>query len=187
MAQGFGQFGNSAARLGRTSFFSWFNFTPGQDVAGPGERAYRPSGEAFRDLVVLWIRAGADGRLQALTLRVARSFIDDAGQGAFARDLVKSFLENLDRSAATKALVDEIFFRGPRGPMIMRGAPPALPAEPSPAFRVFAGQSARWKGELGGLPVTFANDPAGAWFEVGVSTRGRPSLLGWLSAKLRGA
>ncbi len=172
---GFGRFGESVKGLESTRFFTWFHMTPSGETVAPGERAYRPSGEAFRDLVLLTARTGPRDRLEALTLQVARGFIADRRQGAFARDVVKSFIENLGRGAAMESLVNEIFFGG--GQMIMRGAPPAPPAEPSDPFRVFAGQTPRWAGALGGFPMTFANDASDEWFAIEVLPRERPGLF----------
>lgn len=184
MTAAFGQFGDRAAGLAKTGFFKWFNLEPAAEGA-VGETVYRPSGEAFHDLVRLVARSES-GLLQTLTLEVRRSFIADPQQGAFARDVVKSFLEALDCAGdpAIAPVIDEIFFRGPRGPMIMRGAPPALPASASAAYLVFSGQQESWSGKSRGVVLTFANraGPEVGWFALRAERAKAPGFLARLFA-----
>jgi hypothetical protein len=57
-------------------------------------KCFRPSGAAFHDLVALEALTGADEALRELRLLLARSFIDDPRNGAFALDITKSFLSS---------------------------------------------------------------------------------------------
>ncbi len=66
--------------------------------------SHRTTGR-FRELVVLQVAADADGRTDWLSLRVARSFVDDPRDGVFARDLVASFI----REAAVEQGYDDSF------------------------------------------------------------------------------
>jgi hypothetical protein len=185
MAAAFGSLGETVAGLAKTGFFKWFNLEPTGEGAG-GEAVYRPSGEAFHDLVRLVVRPDG-GLLQTLTLEVRRSFIADPQQGAFARDVVKSFLEALDCAGdpAIAPVIDEIFFRGPRGPMIMRGPAPSLPATESAAYLVFNGRQESWSGKSRGVTLTFANraGPEGGWFTLQAERAKAPGRLAGLFAR----
>ncbi len=178
----FGGFGDTVAKMTASGFFNWFQLERVEETAGPGETVFRPSGEAFHALVSLVSRAEADGRLTGLSLNVARSFIDDPRQGAFARDIVKSFLEAVSGgAAAVQPLVNEIFFRAPTAPVLMRGAGPQLPEQPSEGFLAYTGRGSDWSMPLPGLVLTFAN-PSSDTFVV----RAEPgaSKRGWLSRLL---
>jgi hypothetical protein len=174
----FGQFGGAVAGLRKTHFFDWFQLEPVGGASGAGETVFRPSGEAFHALVSLTSRADADGRLTGLSLNVARSFIDDARQGAFARDVVKSFLEAVSGgAAAARLLADEIVFRPPNAAMIVRGQGPQLSGEPSAAYLAFAGRRRDASLDLSGVTLSFANLGA----ELVVRATPRAGGGGWLS------
>ena len=90
----FGSFGSTPDALTATDFYSWFHL----DQTGVMRRgdsgttaAYRSTGQ-FRESAVLYIEAGADGWTEAMCLQVLRSFLDDAREGIFARDLIASFI-----------------------------------------------------------------------------------------------
>jgi hypothetical protein len=173
VAAAFGQFGDRAAGLAGTHFFTWFNLQ-----RADGDGVYRPSGQSFRDLVSLTVDAPG-GRLEALSLAVSRGFIDDPRQGAFARDIVKSFLEALDGKAFAP-LIAEVFFRD-NGPMLMRGSPPNLPPAASEPYLVFSGAAPQAELRSGSLNLTFANAAvaSGGWFtlEARRSPAARPGIL----------
>lgn len=84
-------FGNSLAALEGSHFFHWFSLEA-TGVSG-ATRTYRPAGAAFHDLVKLDVILSS-GSVREMRLSVARSFIDDARNGAFALDLTKSFLQD---------------------------------------------------------------------------------------------
>ncbi len=148
------------ARLVDGGFFSWFHFEATDEGARDGDVVYRPSGEAFRRLTALTLQAHTNSVLIGLTLTVARSFLDDPQQSAFARDLIKSFLRALDDPDAPvlASLADEVMFRDPVGLVIARGPTPALPDRPSQAFLTVVGQWRACDIAMAGLTLTFANE-----------------------------
>ena len=106
---------------------------------------FKPTGEAFRQLVSLVVTTDENGVIERVRLEVARSFIDDAQQGVFAADLVTSFLASVRDAAATDsimALANEIHARSMINPgrMVLTAQPtPAVPKRPSAAYQTYAG------------------------------------------------
>ncbi len=160
MSGTFSALGAAHARLVDSGFFSWFQFEATDEGARNGDVVYRPSGEAFRRLTALTLQAHPNGVLTGLTLIVARSFLDDPRQSAFARDLIKSFLRALDDpdTPALASVADEVMFRDPVGLVIARGPRPALPDRPSQAFLTVVGQWRACDIAVAGLTLTFANE-----------------------------
>lgn len=154
----FGIFGETTQSLAHNDFFNWFQLEPTGEGKTERETVYRPSGEAFRELVSLTSWSAPDGLLQALTLSVARLFIDDPRDGQFARDIVKSFLENAGAAERGLApLVEEIVFRDRSGPIIAASETPVFTAPPSLGFQVFRGEAAIAVLELGRIDIRLAN------------------------------
>jgi hypothetical protein len=89
----FGAFGESLATLQSSAFFRWFSLAP-EASSDANTRTFRPSGAAFHDLVSFEALTGDAVTLRELRLILARSFIDDARNGAFALDITKSFLRD---------------------------------------------------------------------------------------------
>jgi hypothetical protein len=97
--EAFGVFGNRLDDAKKTDFFAWFHLEQTEEArhsAGHRVVAFRPRSPQFGPLVSLDITIDASDRMLALDLRLLRRFIDDNRDGAFARDIAKSFL----RSAA---------------------------------------------------------------------------------------
>jgi hypothetical protein len=185
LATTFGEFGETEASLLASGFFAWFHFESAGDASDADQRAFRPSGEAFHDLVLLTTRATAEGMLQGLTLSLRRSFIADTRQAPFARDLAKSFLGAV-ASADLKPiapLMDEIFFRDSTGPVLMRGPRPQLPAKPSEGYLTFAGDQSAWATKFGQLALTMTNLADSTLFVM--EARRAPGRGGWLSQTLQ--
>ena len=88
----FASFGSTLTSLTASRFFEWFSLEP--DGMTADVRSFRPSGPAFHDAVSLEAVTGSGQDLRELHLRLARSFIDDRRNGAFALDITKSFLED---------------------------------------------------------------------------------------------
>ena len=55
--------------------------------------AFKPSGEKFHPLVTVKVTTDGAGRILALEMALARSFIDSPRDGIYARDIAKSFLQ----------------------------------------------------------------------------------------------
>jgi len=130
-------------------FFRFFHFEPiGVDTTyddGDVVMAYKPGGPAFREKVTLysWISRGV---IKTVRLTVDRSFIEDRTTCMNAADLYNSFLRSVGEVRAGDAIdafAREIMARSMAHsgrPVIMRGEPPRVTGEPSPAFRAYAGQ-----------------------------------------------
>ena len=104
-----------------------------------------PSGAAFRDLVNLHLTGNATHQLQEAKLCMDRVFVADRKNGAFARDITRSFL-NWALPASDRAkiagLIEEIGNMAASGAPVIRHASvpdPVLPAQPSAGYRVFLG------------------------------------------------
>jgi hypothetical protein len=184
MGAAFGVFGDSTASLVANGFFSWFQLEPSMEPSLPGERIYRPNGPAFRALVALVAEVDPHGRIERLSLKVARGFIDNPRQSAFARDIVKSFLDGVagDDQARVAPLVQDIFLRDLDGPVLSAGPRPMLSGEPAGGYAVFRGQSNAWEVALSrvALSLTNAEGPDGAWFTAHATALPQPAkgLLG---------
>jgi hypothetical protein len=166
----FGSFGPTPGDVLVTDFYGWFHFGELQKIHAEGGATtvtHRTTG-GFRDLVVLTVAADADGQTDSLSLRVARSFIDDPRDGVFALDLVASFI----REGATGQGFEDGFglllqdLRGhlhryshvvytdsnPVPPM------PRLPGDFGPAFAVYSGTEAAFSARLPHTDLRLSND-----------------------------
>jgi hypothetical protein len=159
MGAAFGLFGDTTTSLVANGFFTWFQLEPSTEPTEPGERVYRPKGPTFHALVSLVAEVDPHGRLQRLTLKVARAFIDNPRQSAFARDIVKSFLDGVagDDQARVAPLVQDIFLRDLGAPVLMRGPTPMLSGEPAPGYAVFRGQADAWSTPLSRVTLALTN------------------------------
>jgi hypothetical protein len=131
----------------QADFFKFFGLV--EDGRRAEERglavvSFRPRSEKFRELVRLVVKVNADDSIREMELTLERSFVDDAANGVFARDIAKSFL----RAAVPVAdaprvndLANEIEFPGEmKGYKIMRARPdPKLPAQPTKGYQVYTG------------------------------------------------
>ena len=146
-----------------SEFFRWFHLEEaesGRDPRGAETRLFRPQDEKFRQLAAVELTLGERGRIGQARLVLARSFIEDSWNSSFARDIAKSFLLFAAPPAdapALKDLVDEIQLRDLRGPILMRTGPPEVPAEPSAAYRAFAGELPEARLALPGAEISFLN------------------------------
>ena len=75
-----------------SDFFTFFHLQPTGPVASPGVVDFRPIGSDFAQLVDVTVTVDASDRITAMTLTLARSFIDGSATTPFARDIAKSFL-----------------------------------------------------------------------------------------------
>jgi hypothetical protein len=150
-----------------SDFFTFFHLTEtGAPVAGAASEAwhsFRPSGPAFHDLVELDVLAKPDGTIDAVSLGMDRSFIDDPTNGIFARDLAKSFLAWVDRTPSPQlngliANLADLSASG--GRILMRGpAPPPPPADATGGYDAYLGRAPRAAFSDGAISFTFANFP----------------------------
>jgi hypothetical protein len=104
---------------------------------------FRPNGPAFQRLVKLELTVAPDETITAARLHILRDFIE--ANSANAGDVVKSFVRYADGPGIGK-LSAEIMVGGlgrSRQTVVVRGKLPGLPATPSPACQVFAGEAKR--------------------------------------------
>ncbi len=167
---------------GRHDFFRFFHFEPmGKERPSPYERAdsgpvmlFRPSGEAFQDLVMLHTWVSPRGLIQTIRLTVRWSFIDDAATCVFAADLYNSFLRSVGEvreGDAIDAFAREISGRSmgrSSRPVLMRGSAPQALGEMSAAYRIYEGRER--SGNLvygsGKLKLVARNVAEGEEFEI---------------------
>jgi hypothetical protein len=167
----FGSFGSTPAELSVTDFYEFFHFGVVDEVgAGKGAtRATHRTEGGFRDRVLLTVTVVADGQIDALSLQVARSFIDDRRDGIFARDAVSSFIRegavgqgfeygfaHLLRDIRTSPL-----YR--RGGVVYTDSNPVPPTPPMPgdfipAFGVYCGAAASFAARLEHIDLRMSND-----------------------------
>jgi hypothetical protein len=144
----FGQLGEHLDKAKDTEFFRWFHLeqTYLNRAGAQTVVAFKPSGEKFRALVTLNATTDGQDRLQALELVLARVFVDDPGDGVFARDIVKSFLLAVVTGRGDQGLNDlisEIQYPLFHGPGVIGRTPPAdvkLPEAPTLCYQVYLGR-----------------------------------------------
>jgi hypothetical protein len=153
-----------------SDFFNFFHLTPQGEaitVAGGGPlhgqtwHSFRPSGPAFHAAVEVDVLTGSDGVIGAASLGLDRSFIDDPRNGAFARDVAKSFLEWAIRnpSREIRALIANVAdLSGSQAPVIMRGpAPPRPTPDVTNLYPVYLGHAPGRTIANGGITLAFTN------------------------------
>lgn len=108
------------------------------------------------------------------TLCLDRAFVEQAKDGAFARDIAGSFLRWALPGEALARLGDFLAELGDPGPNVIRlaGVPrPALPAQPTAPYRVYLGRDKDCDLALPGMVLRLTNlqardaprDPAHDW------------------------
>jgi len=145
-----------------SDLFTFFHLTPTGPANARGVTDFRPSGPDFAQLADVAVTVDARGRITAMSLTLARSFIDSPTNGVFARDLAKSFLQAAPPPADAQQvspLTNDII--GTQG----TSAAPYTPS--TEAYAVFAGQNQP--------PV--AADLANTHFTMGPSVSGGAPAL----------
>lgn len=157
-----GAFHRPLAAIAQGDFFDWFHLEL-FDGDPKSTGSYRPSGAAFRDLVNLHLTGNAINQLQEAKLCMDRAFIADRKNGAFARDITRSFL-NWALPAGDRAkiagLVEEIGNMAATGAPVIRHASvpdPILPVRPSAGYRVFLGNDKDCDIDLGARKLRLVN------------------------------
>ncbi len=155
IAASFGNLGETLEQAKQTDFFHFFHLEQSQVSKSDGSTvtAFKPSGEKFRPLVTVKVTTDAAGRIQALEMALARSFIDDPREGVFARDIAKSFLLAglpAPRDGETTDLINEIQFQGTSTMTIIqrRAEIPKLPEKPTPGYLTYLGKQTSYEHRL---------------------------------------
>jgi len=99
-------------------FFSHFRFRPiGLSVTSDGftEMLLRlPRSSRFRPFVNVYVALDGEGKIMRARIHLRRRFIEDKVQGAFARDIAKTFVQAAvpeDEFEKVRPITNEIFFR----------------------------------------------------------------------------
>jgi hypothetical protein len=151
----------------RGHFFSWFHLDPLGEPAPTGSgrawHCFRPNGDAFRAFVELDILVDQAGRILESSLGLDRAFLDHPRNGAFARDLAKSYLQwglGEPTRAPARALIDNIAnLAGSNVPVLMRSMPPAPDEDTTGGYLVYLGRRTEAEAIVGNSKLTMANIP----------------------------
>lgn len=176
----------------KSGFFTWFHLAPGGSPVAAGNsqawHSFRPSGPAFHALVQVDVLCEADGKIDAASLGLERSFIESPANGVFARDIAKSFLIWTVRkpSPATANLIANLAdLSGAGTTIIMQGpAPSPPPPDTTGGYRVYLGRDQQASFGDGGATLAFTNFsgalPTGPMF--GAIDKASPGVAGagWL-------
>jgi hypothetical protein len=181
-----------------SEFFSWFHLAPvGTPTTVGGSQAwhgFRPTGSAFQALVEVDVLSEADGKIEAASLGLDRSFIDDPRNAVFARDIAKSFLAWAIRkpSPQISALIANLAdLSSAGGTIIMRGpAPQPPPPDTTGGYRVYLGREPRASFAGDDTRLAFANFPGTLpterMFDAGGDQGSKPAGgSGWLRIDVR--
>lgn len=146
-----GLLGMTLPQAQQTDLFTFFSLAQVGKPTGAGAGSvtvFKPEADAFHALVRLAVTRRADGRIEAMSLTLARSFI--AGQQSiFARDIAASFLRDAiavaNQPAAYRSLVAQI--GNQQNPDIatlqVSRRPPPVPPAPTREYLVYTGAAAR--------------------------------------------
>lgn len=180
-----------------SEFFTWFHLAPvgAPTAAGSGAwHSFRPTGSAFQTLVEVDVLSEADGTIDAAFLGLDRAFIDSPSNGAFARDISKSFLTWTLRKPSPRIadLIANLADLSSAGTTIlMRGPAPAPPPpDTTGAYRVYLGSGQHASFTDDGATLAFTNFPGPLPSErVFESAGGRAATSaggpGWLRIDIR--
>jgi hypothetical protein len=150
--------------LAGTAFFQWFHLgeVERRNIDGGVCVSYRPTGDKFRTRVLVEVEADAREIATGVALWLERGFIADRFDGAFARDIAKSFLRDVPAADAAEAIADLAnlveFDLGGHGPVFTARRPPPLPEGPVPGYEVFRGAPGPFETTLGGARLTMSSE-----------------------------
>jgi hypothetical protein len=131
----------------RMDFFTWFHLAEigrERDASNRTVVSFKPTGEAFRQLVTLRTTLDVQGRIVQMDLYLARSFVNDRHKRVFANDIAKSLLLDApprpDR-AALEVLAEEIASnKGTDTPVLTAQQPAETPLKESPGYQTYLGR-----------------------------------------------
>lgn len=167
VAVGKSLWGMKLADARQRDFFQFFQLTPleGTVVLEAGTRHdFRPSGSAFRQLVLVQLLVDDQQRIKGVDVLVNRSFIDGAKTAPFARDLVKAVLSDFVPAAevaAVQTLINEVEFGDPNRVPLGGAAPPSLPNPPTAGYQAFLGRQDQFEQALGTVQLVLWNGDEG--------------------------
>ncbi len=143
--------------------FTWFHLEPdGQPVAGDGgvRHRFRPSGDAFRALVLLEVVTDAADGMRSAHLCLDRSFVSGPDE-AFARDIAKSYLgwilDDEAQQEAAPLIANIADLAAANGAIIAAADLPSPPRDLTGAYAVFTGDADAAALLLGSATLSLAN------------------------------
>jgi hypothetical protein len=180
----------------KSDFFTFFHLEPAGDpiaiAGGQTWHSFRPSGPAFHALVEVDVLTDSGGTIAAASLGIARSFIKDARNGVFARDIAKSFLAWAIRNPPPPVgnlIANLADLSGSGGTVIMRGSAPQPPPDSTGLYAVYLGDSAGATVTDNGVTLTFRNFsgalPAERIFDADPAAGAAGGGPGWLRIDVR--
>ena len=150
--------GMTLEKMKKTDFFTFFNLgqtTTDTDAQKRAVVTFKPRGGDFREMVVVKATLGDDKRIRALSLNLTNSFVDDRHKGIFARDFVKSLLNQAlkpDEVKEISDLINEIEW-GMKGMTTIGRKPPKLPDPPTPGYQTYLGKRPSFEQTIGGTKL----------------------------------
>jgi hypothetical protein len=150
-----------------SEFFTWFHLAPVGTPTAVGDsqawHSFRPTGSAFQALVQVDVLSEADGKIDAVSIGLERSFIDSLSNGVFARDIAKSFLAWTVRNPSPQIgnlIANLADLSSARTTIIMHGpAPTPQPPDTTGGYRVFLGHDQHASFADDGVTLAFTNFP----------------------------
>ena len=168
VAASFGNLGETLEQAKQTDFFRFFHLEQSQVSKSDGSTvtAFKPSGEKFHPLVTVKVTTDGAGRILALEMALARSFIDSPRDGIYARDIAKSFLQAglpAPWDWETTDLINEIEFQATSTMTIIEGLrnKPKLPEKPTPGYLTFLGKQPSYEHRSGDHLLRLVNETEG--------------------------
>jgi hypothetical protein len=165
------------AEARKTEFFGWFNLVervaPVAEQNGRMRHSFHPDGPAFQSLVRVDFVVTRDDAIVATQLALDRDFVEDEHNGAFARDIAKSFLGlalRNEQGEVERTLIANIASLA-SAPVIVRGpVPPPPPPDQSGGYAVYLGQRVVVELALEGTRLTLRNTANGRrWLVIDVT------------------
>lgn len=158
--------GESLATAQKSDLFTFFNLARvGQAIpleAG-SQWTFQPKQGPFREFVMVKLTESRDKRIVAAELLLAGSFVTNAKTDVFARDIAKSFVAQLTptgQSAATRDLVNELWYGAPNQVRVGGGAAPKLPDPPTAGYQAYLGKRENHEQTLGDVKLMIISAPA---------------------------
>ncbi len=150
-----------------SEFFTWFHLAPvGTPIvvgASQAWHSFRPTGSAFQALVEVDILSEADGKIDAASMGLERSFIDSPSNGVFARDISKSFLTWTVRKPSPQIanLIANLADLSTAGSTILMHGPAPQPPPPDTTggYGVYLGRDQHASFADNGVTLAFTNFP----------------------------
>lgn len=156
--------GKTLEEAQKLDFFTFFHLEQ-TDTATDAQKqpvvTFKPGSDVFRELATVKVTLDDKQVIQGMELSLARSFVDHATYGIFARDFAKSMLRDmLSEADETKAedLLNEIQLGHSAGTVIGGGEAPKLPDLPTAGYRTFLGERESYRRQFEKAAIKLQNE-----------------------------